>query len=148
MCLAVVLVIVVVFNTISPLPTVAPVDHGILLSLDGNTRRRDGDHGGGIPSTVCGGTTNIGGSSGRGGGGGGSGDSKQKMMRPSSPFSSLEAFAKESTQKKEKAEKVYFYLRQLLLRKTNLDPIFSESRFGTIAHKNKKRAMAGTQYAY
>jgi hypothetical protein len=43
----------------------------------------------------------------------------------------------ESSQKKEKAEKVYFYLRQQLLRKTNLDPIFSESRFGTIAHKNK-----------
>jgi hypothetical protein len=52
----------------------------------------------------------------------------------------------ESTQKKEKAEKVSFYLRQQLLRKTNLDPIFSESRFGMIAHKNKKRITAGTQY--
>jgi hypothetical protein len=52
----------------------------------------------------------------------------------------------ESTQKKEKAEKVYFYLQQQLLRKTNLDPIFSESRFGTMTHKNKKRITAGTQY--
>jgi hypothetical protein len=60
------------------------------------------------------------------------------MMQSLSPFSSLEALAKESTQKKEKAEKFYFYLRQQLLRKTNLDPIFSESRFGTIANKNKK----------
>ncbi len=33
-----------------------------------------------------------------------------------------------------------------LLRKTNLDLIFSESKSGTIAHKNKKRIMAGTQY--
>jgi hypothetical protein len=33
------------------------------------------------------------------------------------------------------AEKFYFYLQQQLLRKKNLDPIFSESRFGTIAHK-------------
>jgi hypothetical protein len=47
-------------------------------------------------------------------------------------------------QKKEKAEKFYFYLRQQLLRKTSLDPIFSESRFGTIANKNKKRITAGT----
>jgi hypothetical protein len=60
-------------------------------------------------------------------------------MRPLSPFSSLEALAKESTQKKEKAEKFNFYLRQQLLRKTNLDPIFSESRFGMIANKNKKK---------
>jgi hypothetical protein len=52
----------------------------------------------------------------------------------------------ESSQKKEKAEKVYFYLRQQLLRKMNLDPIFSKSRFGTIAHKNKKRITAGTHY--
>jgi hypothetical protein len=33
-----------------------------------------------------------------------------------------------------------------LLRKTNLDPIFSKSRSGTIAHKNKKRITAGTQW--
>ncbi len=45
-----------------------------------------------------------------------------------------------------KGRKVCFYLRQQLLRKINLDPIFSESRFGTIAHKNKKRITAGTQY--
>jgi hypothetical protein len=50
----------------------------------------------------------------------------------------------ESSQKKEKAEKAYFYLRQQLLRKTNLDPIFSKSRFGTIAHKSQKRITAGT----
>jgi hypothetical protein len=50
----------------------------------------------------------------------------------------------ESSQKKEKAEKVYFYLQQQLLRKTNLDLIFSKSRFGMIAHKNKERIMAGT----
>jgi hypothetical protein len=50
----------------------------------------------------------------------------------------------ESNQKKEKAEKVYFSMAQLL-RKTNLDPIFSKSRSGTIAHKNKKRITAGTQ---
>jgi hypothetical protein len=52
----------------------------------------------------------------------------------------------ESDQKKEKAEKLYFYLWQQLLRKTNLDPILSESRFGMIAHKSKKRITAGTQY--
>jgi hypothetical protein len=149
----VVLVIVVVFDTTSLLPAVAPVDHGILPPLDGITRRRDGDHGGGIPLTACGGTANVGGGSGRGGsssghggGGGGGGNSKRRTMQPSSPFSSLEALAKESTQKKEKAEKVNFYLRQQLLRKTNLDPIFSESIFGTIAHKNKKRITAGTQW--
>jgi hypothetical protein len=94
------------------------------LFSNSNTRRRDGDHGGGIPPTACGGTANVGGSSGRGCGGGGSGrgrggggDSKRRTMRPLSPFSSLEAFAKESIQKKEKAEKFYFYLRQQLLRK-------------------------------
>jgi hypothetical protein len=102
---------------------------------------------------ACGGTANFGGSSGHGGGGGGSGggrggggDSKRRTMRPLSPFSSLEALAEESTQKKEKAEKFYFYLRQQLLRKTNLDPIFSKSRFGMITNKNKKKITAGTQY--
>ncbi len=66
---------------------------------------------------VCSGTANIGSSSGRGGGGGGGGssrgggkggNSKRRTMQPSSPFSSLEALAKESTQKKEKAEKSIF----------------------------------------
>ncbi len=97
-------------------------------------------------STSC----NIG-SSGHGGGGGGSGrggsrcgNSKWRTMQPLSPFSSLEALAKESTQKKEKAQKVYFNLRQQLLRNTNLDPIFSKSRSGTIANKNKKRITAIT----
>jgi hypothetical protein len=151
----VVLIVIVIFDATSLLPAVAPVDHGILPPLDGNTRQRDGDHGGGMPPTACGGTANVGGGSGRsggssgrggggGGGGGGGSNSKRRTRRPSSPFSSLEALAKESTQKKEKAEKVYFYLRQQLLSKTNLDPIFSESRFGTIAHKKKKRITAGT----
>ncbi len=99
-----VLVIVIIFDTTSLLPAVAPVNNGILPPLNGNTRWRDRDHRGGIPPTACGGTTNV-----RGGhGGGGSGNSKQRMMQPSSPFSSLEAFAKESTQKKETAEKSIF----------------------------------------
>jgi hypothetical protein len=115
MCLAVVLVVVVaVFDATSLLPAVAPVDHGILPPLDGNTRWRDGDHGGGIPPTACGGTAN-GGGGGSGRGGGGSGNSKRRTMRPLSPFSSLEALAKESIPKKEKAEKIHFYLRQQLL---------------------------------
>ncbi len=118
MCLTVVLVVIIIFNATSLLPTVASVNHGILPPLNGNTRRRDGDHGGGIPPTAFGGTANVGGSSGRGGsggssgrsggGGGGSGNSKRRTMRPSSPFSSLEALAKESSQKKEKAEKSIF----------------------------------------
>jgi hypothetical protein len=41
MCLAVVLVIIIVFDTTSLLPAVAPVDHGILPPLDGNTRWRN-----------------------------------------------------------------------------------------------------------
>jgi hypothetical protein len=45
----------------------------------------------------------------------------------------------ESNQKKKKAEKVYFYLRHNKLKKENLDQVFSKSRSGTIAHKNKKR---------
>jgi hypothetical protein len=109
MCLAVVLVVVVVFDATSLLLAMAPVNHGILPPLNDNTRRSDGDHGGGIPPTACGGTANVGGSSGRGGGGGGSGhgrsgggDSKRRTMRPLPPFSSLEALAKESIQKEEK----------------------------------------------
>jgi hypothetical protein len=123
-----------------------------------------GSGGGGIDSSKVGGrgsTCGDVGSSGRGGGGsgsgpggggsgssrggGGGGDSKRRMMRPSFPFSSLEALAKKSIQMKEKAEKVYFYLRQQLSRNTNLDPIFSESRSGTIANKNIKRITAATQ---
>jgi hypothetical protein len=92
-----------------------------------------------------GGGSGRGGGGGSGRGGGGGGDSKRRTMRPSFPFSSLEALAKESIQKKEKAEKVYFYLRQQLSRNTNLDPIFSESRSGTIANKNIKRITAVTQ---
>ncbi len=51
----------------------------------------------------------------------------------------------DSIQKKEKAEKVYFYLRHKNLNEANLDQIFSESRSGTIAYKNQKRITAGTQ---
>jgi hypothetical protein len=46
--------------------------------------------------------------------------------------------------RKKKAEKVYFYLRHNKLKKANLDRVFSESRSGTIAHKNKKRITAVT----
>jgi hypothetical protein len=69
--------------------------------------------GGGIDSGNVGGrgsasghvsSSGHGGGGGSGHGGGGGGDSKRRTMRPSSPFSSLEALAKESTQKKEKAE--------------------------------------------
>jgi len=52
----------------------------------------------------------------------------------------------ESKQKNEKAEKVNFYLRHKKLNIANLDQVFSESRSGTIAHKNQKRITAGTQY--
>jgi hypothetical protein len=44
-----------------------------------------------------------------------------------------------------KGTKSLFLFTAQLLRKTNLDPIFSESRSGMIAHKNKKRITAGTQ---
>jgi hypothetical protein len=43
-----------------------------------------------------------------------------------------------------KGRKSLFLFTAQLLRKTNLDPVFSESRSGTIAHKNKKRITAGT----
>ncbi len=68
------------------------------------------------------------------------------MMQPSFPFSSLEALAKESMQKKEKAEKLYFYLRHNKSNQANLDRVFSEFRSGTIAHKNKKTITADTQW--
>jgi hypothetical protein len=51
----------------------------------------------------------------------------------------------ESDQKKKKAEKGYFYLLHDKLKKANLDQVFSKSRSGTIAHKNKKRITAVTQ---
>jgi hypothetical protein len=38
----------------------------------------------------------------------------------------------------EKGRKVYFYLWHNKLKKTNLDRVFSKSRSGMIAHKNKK----------
>jgi hypothetical protein len=45
-----------------------------------------------------------------------------------------------------KGRKSLFLFTAQLLRKTNLDPILSKSRSETIAHKNKKRTMAGTHY--
>ncbi len=55
--------------------------------------------------------------------------------------------AEESAQKrKKKAEKVNFYLRHNKLKKANLDQVFSGSRSGTIAHKNKKRITTVTHY--
>jgi len=47
--------------------------------------------------------------------------------------------------KKEKADFILFYFRHNI-RKTNLAEIFSEARSGTIAHKNKKRISAVTQW--
>jgi hypothetical protein len=47
---------------------------------------------------------------------------------------------------KRKGRKSLFLFTAQLLRKTNLAEIFSEARSGTIAHKNKKRITAGTQY--
>ena len=48
------------------------------------------------------------------------------------------SLAEESIQKKENAEKVFFYLRHNLRRKTNLAELFSEYRSGTIVQKQKK----------
>jgi hypothetical protein len=61
-------------------------------------------------------------------------------------FKSLEALAKESIQKRKKAENVYFYLRHKICNIANLALIFSNARSGTIANKNQKRIMAGTDY--
>ena len=47
--------------------------------------------------------------------------------------------------KKIKGRKSKFLFTAQLLRKTNLEDIFSDSRSGTIAHKNKKRITAVTQ---
>jgi hypothetical protein len=55
------------------------------------------------------------------------------------------SLAEESIQKKRKGRKSQFLFTAQLLRKTNLAEIFSESRSGTIAHKNKKRITAVTQ---
>jgi hypothetical protein len=52
----------------------------------------------------------------------------------------------ESVQMKKNTEKFYFYLRHNKSNQANLDRVFSESRSGTIAHKNQKKIMAGSQY--
>jgi hypothetical protein len=56
----VVLVIVIVFDATSLLPTMAPANCGILPPLGGDNWQRDGDHGGGIPLTSRGGTADVG----------------------------------------------------------------------------------------
>ena len=43
-------------------------------------------------------------------------------------------------------EKVSFYLRHKKIKQADLDQIFSESKFWTIAHKNQKRITAATHY--
>jgi hypothetical protein len=48
--------------------------------------------------------------------------------------------------RRKKRQKKSIFIYAQILRKTNLDPIFSESRSGTIAHKNKKRITAGTHF--
>jgi hypothetical protein len=58
----------------------------------------------------------------------------------------LTAHAEESIQKKRKGRKSQFLFTAQLSRKTNLAEIFSESRSGTIAHKNKKRITAVTHF--
>jgi hypothetical protein len=164
MCLAVVLVVVLIFDAISLLPAVTPVDHRILSPLNGNTQQRGGDHRGGIPPTACGGTANVGGSSGRGGGGGGSssghghsnggrgrgrgssGNSKWRTIATNVPIFQSGITCEGIHSEERKGRKFYFYLRQQLLRKTNLDPIFSESRFGTLANKNKKELRQAPIY--
>jgi len=61
-----------------------------------------------------------------------------------SPFSSFTCGGIH-TEKKRKGRKSQFLFKAQLLRKTNLAEIFSESRSGTIAPKNKKRITAVTQ---
>jgi hypothetical protein len=72
------------------------------------------------------------------------------LLQPPSSLPSLcdchrpSTLTEESDQKKKKAEKVYFYFWHNKLKKANLDQVFSKSRSGTIAHKNKKRITAVT----
>jgi hypothetical protein len=42
------------------------------------------------------------------------------------------------------SEKFYFYLRHKKMKQANLDQIFSESKFWTIAYKNQKWITAAT----
>ena len=44
-------------------------------------------------------------------------------------------------------EEVYFYLRHKKIEQADLDQIFSESKYWTIAHKNQKRITAVTQFS-
>jgi hypothetical protein len=54
--------------------------------------------------------------------------------------------AKELVPCERKEKKAQLYLRHMYFNIANLDPIFSESRSGTIANKNQKRITAGTHY--
>ena len=55
-------------------------------------------------------------------------------------------FNKESVENLGKYGKVCFYLRHKKIEQADLDQIFSESKFLTIAHKNQKRITAATHY--
>jgi hypothetical protein len=55
-----VLLVIVIFNATSLLPTMAPVNRGILPPPGGNTQWRNGDQRGRIPPMAHGGTANIG----------------------------------------------------------------------------------------
>jgi hypothetical protein len=50
----------------------------------------------------------------------------------------LATLTEESVQKKKKAEKKFILFTAKQIEKANLDQIFSKSRSGTVAHKNKK----------
>jgi len=71
--------------------------------------------------------------------------SKESRAQSNLFFKSISvALAEESIQKKRKGRKSQFLFTAQLSRKTNLAEIFSESRSGTMAHKNKKRITAVT----
>jgi len=69
-------------------------------------------------------------------------------FRYSSPFSSWSwrDLWRNPYRKKEKAEKVNFYLRHKLLGKWNLFRDFQRVQIYSIAHKKQKRIMAGTHW--
>jgi hypothetical protein len=95
--------------------------------------------GGGIGSGDVGGRGSASGDvSGSGRGGGGGKDSKWRTMRPSLPFSRVWKHLRRNPSRKRKGRKSKFLFTAQLLRKTNLENIFSDSRSVRIAHKNKK----------
>ncbi len=70
-----------------------------------------------------------------GGGGRGSGGSSHHSFIPNPLFPNTG----ESVQMKKNTEKFYFYLRHNKSNQANLDRVISESRSGTITHKNQKK---------